>query len=287
MQPVISPSAIPVGHMVVWANGTLYEDPRDAMITATDHGFVAGDGVFETMRVTQEGPFAVQRHLNRLSRSAAVLGLPAPDHSRIHAAIDAALAGQAIGHGRLRITYTGGPGPLGSQPAYGPPALVVAVEATEPPAPSTAVMTVPWTRNEHGALAGVKSTSYAENVRALAFATSRGATEGIFLNTAGNVCEGSGANIIFVVNGTVITPPLGSGPLAGITREVILEWCEVEERDLPLAEAKAADEVFITSSLRDVQAVHRWDEMSCAPSHPVTDQVAATFAKQSLSNLDP
>jgi branched-chain amino acid aminotransferase len=287
MQPVISPPAARVGHIVVWVNGTLYDDPRDAMVTATDHGLVAGDGVFEAMRVTQEGPFAVQRHLNRLSRSAAAVGLPAPDHSRIRAIIDIVLAGRAINRGRLRITYTGGPGPLGSQPAYGPPTLVVAVEATEPPAPSTAIMTVPWTRNERGALAGVKSTSYAENVRALAHATGRGATEGIFLNTAGNVCEGTGANIFFVVSGTVITPPLSSGPLAGITREVILEWCEVEERDLTLAEAKAADEVFITSSLRDVQAVYRWDDMSCALSHPVTDRVAETFAKQSISSLDP
>jgi branched-chain amino acid aminotransferase len=284
---VISPSATPIGHIVVWANDMLYDDFRDAKIVATDHGLVAGDGVFEAMRVTQDGPFAVQRHLNRLSRSAAALGLPPPDHARIRAAIDAVLGGQVISHGRLRITYTGGPGPLGSHSAYGPPTLVVAVEVTEPPPPSTTIITAPWTRNERGALSGVKSTSYAENVRALALATSKGATEAIFLNTAGNVCEGTGTNIFFVIDGTVLTPPLSSGPLAGITREVILEWCDVEERDLTLADAKAADEVFVTSSLRDVQAVHRWDALSCSLSHPLTDQVAATFAKQSFANLDP
>ncbi len=284
---MISPSAAPTGHMVVWANGTLYDDPQDAKVVVNDHGLVAGDGVFEAMRVTQEGPFAVQRHLNRLSRSAAALGMLAPDHSRIRGAIADVLDGCKIKHGRLRITYTGGPGPLSSQHAYGPPTLIVAVEATDPPPAGTAIVTAPWSRNEHGALTGVKSTSYAENVRTLAFATRGGASEAIFLNTAGNVCEGTGTNIFFVVNGTVITPPLSSGPLAGITREVILEWCDVEERDLTLADAKAADEVFLTSSLRDVQAVYRWDEMSCSLSHPVIDHIAATFRKQSSADLDP
>ena len=287
MQFLTSPSAASVGHRAVWANGRLYDDPAEARVVVTDHGLVAGAGVFETMRVTDEGPFAVQRHLNRLSRSASALGMPPPDHARIRAAVDAVLDGQVMSRGRLRITYTGGPGPLSSAPAYGPPTLVVAVEATDFPVASTAIVTAPWTRNEHGALSGVKSTSYAENVRGLAYASSRSATEAIFPNTAGNVCEGTGTNIFMVFGGRVVTPPLGAGPLAGITREVILEWCEVEERDVTLAQAKAADEVFLTSSLRDVQAVHSWDEMSYSQSHPVTDQVSDTFARNSLANLDP
>jgi len=287
MQPVTSPSPASVGYLAVWANGTLYDDPADAKVVATDHGLVAGDGVFEALRVTDEGPFAVQRHLNRLSRSASALGLPPPDHARIRAAVDAVLDGQVMSRGRLRITYTGGHGPLSSHPAYGPPTLVVAAEATDMPLASTAIVTAPWTRNEHGALSGVKSTSYAENVRGLAHASSQGAAEAIFPNTAGNVCEGTGTNIFMVFGGRVVTPPLSAGPLAGITREVILEWCEVQERDVTLAEAKAADEVFLSSSLRDVQPVHRWDEMSYSQSHPVTDQVAETFARQSLANLDP
>ena len=273
--------------MAVWANGTLYDDPAEARVVATDHGLVAGDGVFEVMKVTDEGPFAVQRHLNRLSRSASALRLPPPDHACIRAAVDAVLNGQVMSRGRLRITYTGGPGPLSSDQAYGPPTLVVAVEATDFPLASTAIVTAPWTRNEHGALSGVKSTSYAENVRGLAYASGQGATEAIFRNTAGNVCEGTGTNIFMVFGGRVMTPPLSAGPLAGITREVILEWCEVEERDVTPAMAKAADEVFLTSSLRDVQAVRQWDEINYSQSHPVTDQLAETFATKSLANLDP
>jgi branched-chain amino acid aminotransferase len=160
-----------------------YQSPNDATVPASDHGLVAGNGVFETLKVTHAGPFAVQRHLDRLSRSAAAMGLPTPAHPRIRAAIEEVLDGREFDHGRLRITYTGGLGPLSSAAPYGPPTLVVAAEPAELPAASTAIVTAPWTRNEHGALSGVKSTSYAENVRSLAYASSRRATEAIFLNT--------------------------------------------------------------------------------------------------------
>src|SRR5918994_4293824 len=181
-----------VQRVKVWVNGVRYDNRSDATISATDHGVVVGNGVFEALKVTDVGPFAVQRHLNRLSRSAAAMGLPAPDHARIRAAIEQVLEGREFDHGRLRITYTGGLGPLSSSAAYGPPTLVVAAGPAGLPAAFTAVVTAPWTRNEHGALSGVKATSYAENVRGLAYASSRGATEAIFPNTARNVSEGTG-----------------------------------------------------------------------------------------------
>ena len=274
-------------HLSVCVNGVRYENQGAATVPATDHGLVVGDGVFEALKVTRAGPFAVQRHLNRLSRSAAAMGLPAPDHARIRVAIEQVLDGREFDHGRLRITYTGGLGPLSSSAAYGPPTLVVAAGPAELPAAFTSIVTAPWTRNEHGALSGVKSTSYAENVRALAYATKRRASEAIFLNTEGNVCEGTGTNIFVVMDGTIVTPPLSSGPLAGITREVIMDWCDVEERDFTLTEAMAAEEVFITSSLRDVQAVHRWDETDLRTFHPMTDHIATAFAERSSAVIDP
>jgi len=285
----IQNSAAPTSaqHLSVWVNGVRYESQSAATVPATDHGLVVGDGVFEALKVTHAGPFAVQRHLNRLSRSAAAMGLPAPDHARIRAAIEEVLDGREFDHGRLRITYTGGLGPLSSSAAYGPPTLVVAAGPAELPAAFTSIVTAPWTRNEHGALSGVKSTSYAENVRTLAYATRRRATEAIFLNTEGNVCEGTGTNIFVVMDGTILTPPLSSGPLAGITREVIMDWCDVEERDFTLTEAMAAEEVFITSSLRDVQAVHRWDETDLRTFHPMTDHIATAFAERSSAVIDP
>jgi branched-chain amino acid aminotransferase len=271
----------------IWLNGAVCDDPSQAMIPASDHGLLVGDGVFETLKVTERGAFAVRRHLNRLSRSAAALHLPPPDHLRIREAIDAVVDSRDFPRGKLRITYTGGRGPLGSEAAYGPPTLLVALAPADPAAPITSIVTAPWTRNERGALAGVKSTSYAENVRTLGYAAERQASEAIFLNTAGHVCEGTGTNIFLVFGDTIVTPPLSSGPLAGITRELIMEWSPVEERDLTVEEAKRADEVFITSSMRDVQGIERWDDLIFSPARPITEAVVTGFAERSQADLDP
>jgi branched-chain amino acid aminotransferase len=275
------------GQLTIWLNGRLYDDPQQATVAGIDHGLIVGDGVFETLKVTEHGAFALRRHLARLTRSAAALGLPAPDHGEIREAVDAVLDGRDLLRGRLRITYTGGPGPLGSEAAYGPPSLIIMLVPAEPAPQLTSIVTAPWTRNEHGALAGVKSTSYAENVRGLGYATNRGASEAIFRNTAGHICEGTGTNIFMVFGDKVITPPLSSGPLAGITRELIMEWTAVEQRDLTLAEARLADEVFITSSMRDVQGVERWDDQAFSGATTVTRAVATAFAERSEADLDP
>ena len=286
MRSLIVDQPVRATSLRVWANGRLYDDPEQATVGVTDHGLVVGDGVFEALKVTAEGPFALRRHLERMDRSAAAMGLPPADHALIRGAIKELLDGQEIELAKIRITYTGGRGPLGSQAAYGPQTLIVALDAAEPPAPSTVVVTAPWSRNEHGALAGVKSTSYAENVRVLAYATQQGASEALLLNTSGHLCEGTGSNVFVVLGGRVVTPSLAAGALAGITRELVLEWTDVEERDLTLEEAQSADEVFLTSSLRDVQPVRRWDDVSF-DAHPVTDAVARTFAERSGADLDP
>jgi branched-chain amino acid aminotransferase len=275
------------GQLRIWLNGRLFDDPHQATVAGTDHGLVVGDGVFETLKVTERGAFAVRRHLNRLNRSASALGLPEPDHGGIREAIDAVLDGRDFPRGKLRITYTGGRGPLGSEAAYGPPTVIIVLAPVDASPRLTSIVTAPWTRNEHGALAGVKSTSYAENVRGLGYAANHNASEAIFLNTAGHVCEGTGTNIFMVFGDTVITPPLRSGPLAGITRELIMEWSTVEQGDLTLDEARRADEVFITSSMRDVQGVERWDDQTFSPAHRVTRAVAASFAERSEADLDP
>ena len=93
----------------------------------------------------------------------------------------------------------------------------------------------PWPRNERGALAGVKTTSYAENVVALSYARQQGAAEAIFGNLAGNLCEGSGTNVFVVAGGRLVTPPLSAGCLAGVTRGLVIEWAGAVEEDLPLS----------------------------------------------------
>lgn len=273
----------------IWIDGTVFSDPSQARVAATDHGLVVGDGVFEALKVTAEGPFTVGRHLDRLTRSARAMGLQEPDHAVVREAIAAVLADRTYVDGKIRITYTGGRGPLGSQAPFGPPTLVVASDTRALSEPSVAIVTAPWSRNENGALAGVKSTSYGENVLALAYAAERGAAEAILLNTAGNVCEGTGSNIFCVFGSEIITAPLSAGPLAGITRDLVLKWCDVTESDLTLTEAQSADEVFITSSLRDVQAVHRWDAVDFSPdaTGPRTREVAELFARRSGDSLEP
>ena len=258
------------------------------MLSATDHGLVVGNGSSRSLKVTPaRRVFGVSRHLARLTRSARALRLPEPDHDTVREGIAAVTEGQHFELGKIRITYTGGIGPLGSEPPSGPATLIVAADIAQRRPETTRVVTSPWTRNERGALAGVKSTSYAENVRALADAHAQDASEAILLNTVGNVCEGTGSNVFCVFGDRIVTPPLSAGPLAGITRELLLEWADVVEADLAPAEAMAADEVFLTSSLRDVQAVASWDAQSWASPGPHTRRLITLFAQRAGANLDP
>lgn len=272
--------------MLAWCNGSLVEPTRPAL-APLDHGITVGDGVFEAIKVTNGEPFALTRHLHRLSRSAVGLGLPAPDEQRVRAAIAEVLGQEHIPLGRIRITYTGGIGPLGSDRATGEPSLLVLLTVSETAAPTTKAVTVPWTRNERGALAGLKTTSYAENVMALDYAKQRGASEAIFANTQGQLCEGTGTNVFCVVNGQVATPPLTSGCLAGITRELVLEWCDVVERDLTMEELATADEVFLTSTTRDVQGLHELDGRVFGAEQLVTEQIRHVWQTMEPKNIDP
>ncbi|MCI3244346.1 aminotransferase class IV [Streptomyces spinosisporus] len=273
--------------MKIWLDGGL-QDIESARVSVFDHGLTVGDGIFETVKAVDGRPFALTRHLDRLTRSARGLGLPDPDLDEVRRACAAVLDANPMPYGRLRITYTGGHGPLGSDRGEHGPTLVVALgEATRRP-DSTAVITVPWTRNERGALTGLKTTSYAENVVALARAHQQGASEALFANTAGQLCEGTGSNVFVVLDGEIHTPPVASGCLAGITRALVVEWTGAKETDLPLDVLERADEVFLTSSLRDIQAVHRVDgrELPGTPG-PVTAKAVRVSDERSADDQDP
>ena len=144
--------------MRAWLNGDLLTDPTQGAVAVTDHGFTVGDGVFEAVKTLAGRPFALTRHLQRLERSAAGLGLPAPDLDAVRRGVEAVLEGegQDAPIGRLRITYSAGPHPMGSGRGGGPPTLVVAWSAIAFAARETTVVTVPWTRNEHGATADLQ-----------------------------------------------------------------------------------------------------------------------------------
>lgn len=278
--------------MRAWLNGKLLESPDEPALSVLDHGLVVGDGVFETVAVTDGRPFALTRHLERLARSAEGLGIPRPDLGLVREGVAASIDGQELPFGRVRITVTSGRGPLGSPRGDHGLTHVVVAEPAEKPPPVTSIVTVPWTRNERGALAGLKTTSYAENAKMVETARAAGASEAVMANTQGLLCEGTGSNVMYVLDGVLVTPTLGSGCLAGITRALALEWLadelEVVERDAPLEVLPEAEEVVLVGTTRDIQAVSHVDgrAVAAAPG-PVTRHAQAVWAREAAKTSDP
>ncbi len=280
--------------MKVWIAGAGHGrgavvDEAEARIPVADHGITVGDGVFETVRARHGRPFALTRHLRRLARSAEGLGMETPDLDLVAEGVGLAIAANPeLTDARVRVTVTDGAGPLGSERAAGEQTLIVALGPFLPIAPHTVVALAPWPRNEFGALAGLKTTSYADNVLALAHAKARGASEAVFRNVSGNLCEGTGSNVFVVLDGRLVTPPLSAGPLAGITRELVLEWYGGEEEDVPMERLPEASEVFLTSTGRDVQPVLAIDDLKVSQGPgPVTLEAMKVFAERSADDLDP
>ncbi|PVU81132.1 aminotransferase IV [Cellulomonas sp. WB94] len=285
--------------IVIWADGRLC-GPGDPVVTAVDHGLTVGDGIFETCSVADGHAFALTRHLRRLARSARGLGLTDPDEDAIRAGVEAVLAAAGPDVGRVRITVTAGPGPLGSNRAEPGTARQTVLVLAGPVVRSAVarVVRVPWVRNERSAVAGLKTTSYAENVVALAQAYRRGADEALLANTVGELCEGTGSNVLVERGGELVTPGLASGCLAGITRELLLEWAA--EDGLPVREARAGELPFevldavaagtghlsLSGSIRNVVPVVSLDERDVVPGE-LSLAARHLFETRSAENVDP
>lgn len=278
--------------MMVWlskAESRGLVDSTAAHINPFDHGLTVGDGVFETLRVSKGQPFALTRHLERLARSAQVLGLPSVDPEEVRRGVHEVVRANGDGSmlGRLRITVTSGEGPLASDRADSEPTVVIALVPMNPwPATTTAIFT-PWRRNENSPIVGAKSTSYAENVVALAWARECGYSEGLFTSTSGLVSEGTGSNVFIVRDGEVLTPPLSTGCLAGITRELVIEWCGATVGEFTRDECLSADEVFLTSSTRDVHPVVQLNDRHWTRPGPLTQSLVGEFRARSSAEIDP
>jgi branched-chain amino acid aminotransferase len=275
----------------VWLDGRLL-DEEAARLSIWDHGFLVGDGVFETLRVYGGQPFALAEHLERLSESAVEMRIPPPVAEELEAAAREVLEANDLGEARLRITVTSGTGPAGlARGSARPTVLVVALPVTPWPPASTAVISQ-VRRNAESPLAGVKTTSLAESVIAFAEARDSGADEALLLNTAGDLCEATTANVFVVRGGVVQTPSLESGCLAGITRDHVLRLCidngiEAHERRLPAALLAEADEAFLTSSTREVQPLVAVDGRSIGAGEPglLTRGLAAAYAAMVAARL--
>lgn len=271
----------------VWLNDELV-DAQKATVSVFDHGFTVGDGAFETLKVVNTQPVALTRHIKRLVHSLNTIGIEFDKEDLLKKAINEVIsANKSLGEVmRMRITYTSGVGPLGSDRTKDNFTLVVAV-SPESIWPDTAlVITVSDPRNDKSILAGSKTTSYAQNAALLSVAKKQGAHEAIMPNTKGELCEGTGSNIFVVKDGQVMTPPLSGGCLGGITRALVIKWFDVKEVDLPMSVLRDVDEAFLTSSTRDIQPISNIDDRVLNAPGPIASKMRKEFIEKLSQNYD-
>lgn len=276
----------------VWINGSLV--PADeATVSVYDRGFTSGDGVFETLKVVNGVPFAITRHLKRLTESAHIIGFPPPSDSILRRAVDETVeSNQArLGDlGRLRITLTAGrPRATGSVPTRDDSGLTLVLTA-DPQAHHPAelnVISVPWPHNERGPLVGAKTTSYADNLAVLEQVRQKGADEALVSDTQGRICEATTANVILGVSGRLVTPTLKTGCLGGVTRSLLLEWGIVEEQDVLASDLGSVSEMLLSSSTRNLIPVSRCDSHIYPAPGPLGEKAMKDFAVRAASDLDP
>ncbi len=257
---------------VVMIDGAIFA-PEDAKVSVFDRGFLYGDAVFEVLRTYRGVPFALDEHLARLRRSAerVLIALPVDDQT-LRAEVERAVLASGNDESYVRVVVTRGSGPLSLDPDTAKdPLRVVLVESVVPPARAAyddgvgAVLVHTRRAVDDTAAAGAKVSNYLANVLAVREAKARGAHEALIVDGRGYVVEGASSNVFVVRGGRVATPPENAGILAGITRaRVILAAADLgiplEERELSIAEVLGADEVFITSSIRELLPVVRVDD---------------------------
>lgn len=276
---------------VVWLDGA-FRHPDEAVVSVFDHGFTLGDGVFETVLVRAGAPVALEPHLVRLAATTAVLGIDPGLGAEefVAVCVEAAARWNVAGGGaagRLRITVTGGPGPSGAVRGPGPATVAITCGAVAPAAGSVTAVRVPWRVNERAPTAGMKTTSYADNVAVLAAVRAHGADEALLANTADELCEATTANVFVVVDDELLTPSLGSGCLPGVTRALVLaSGCGASEADLDYDALDEATEVFLTSSLRGVQAVRSVDDRDLGDVPGPHTTAAAAAYEALLADID-
>jgi len=239
----------------------------EATIPAADDGLLRGDGVFEVIRLYAGRPFALTEHLDRLERSAAAIELPLR-REPFEEEISALLAEFGEHEGQLRLIVTRGGRRLAfteNLPAY---------------ASSESITVATVTYSPTTILNGVKSLSYAANMQATRLATARGADEALLVRPDGIVLEAPTSTIFWATaDGRLRTPSLDVGILASITRDRLVRELEVEEGSFALEDLQAADEAFLASTVREVQAISAVNETNlpkCIGSF--TQQAAEKFA---------
>lgn len=268
-------------------------DPEEARVSVFDRGFLYGDSVYEVLRTYSGRPFALDLHLERLARSAASIAMDLPVGLGVLAQeIALGLESAANPESYIRVVVTRGAGEIGLDPALAEnPRRVVIVRPLVSPDPAlyaggASVALVGPTRTAAegaGARGNPKTGNYLPNIMALRHAKQKGAYEALLVDSSGHVIEGSSSNVFVVEHGVVRTPPV-SGILEGITRRHVLEVARAAgiptvEVDLPRSAITGADEVFITSTIREIVPVTRVDGQPVGGGRPgpVTGRIALGF----------
>ena len=242
-------------------------------VSMEDHGVTVGDGIFESMRVTQYGVFALTRHLARLQYAANLVGIEIPPNSSMTGAISevvAKLHNSGVMDGRLRLTVTSGIGPAGVLRGANINWFITAAAIPNSSAPAK-IMTSRVVRNEHSIVSEIKTLSYIENVIALNEAVANGFDEAMLLNTKGEIAETATCNLLFDLDGKLVTPKLTSGVLRGITREILLAEFDVTEGTVMPADLNRCAGAALLSSIRGVQHISHIDQHGIAGSAQIAE----------------
>lgn len=277
----------------VLINGVL-SDGADARVPVFDRGFLYGDSVFEVMRTYGGVPFAEHEHLERLRRSASrlLIEVPVPSET-LHSEIGQALVAAGNEESYVRVMVTRGTGPLTYDPTTARDPLRVVIVTELPIQPRSLyeegveVVCLRASRpTEDPRAAGAKASNYLSNLLAVHEAKQRGGYEAILLDPQGLVLEGASSNVFVVKHGHVRTPRLDAGILAGITRATVIaaagvERIRIEEAELFPSDLYDADEVFITSSIRELVPVVRVDGRPVGSGRPgpVARKLHAAFRR--------
>jgi branched-chain amino acid aminotransferase len=253
----------------------------DAKVSVFDRGYLYGDSVFEAMRTYGGKPFRGREHLERLARSCQLLRMSLPIAiEALDQRVARAIAATGFAECYLRIGVTRGVAPLGLplSLAERPSVLIYALELNLPdPSIYREGIAVGLVHAPHGTgrspAAGAKATNYLASLLALDDVRQRGCQEAIILGGSGEVLEGTTSNVFLVQGGELHTPSLSTGILEGITRRTVLEVAKqagvsCHERELTVAELRAAQEVFVTSSIREIVPVVRVDDAVIANGKP-------------------
>jgi len=266
----------------VFVNGRI-TDAANATVPVFDHGFLYGEGVYETLRTYHRIPFLFDRHAARLRHSAALMALPVPfEDEALLADMERTMAAHLgdLREAYIRVLLTRGVGELTYNPAATPvPTVVIIVKPFAPPPAATftrgiRLSLVSVRRNHPLALnPTIKSNNLINNALAMQEALRSGAEEALMRNQQGELVECSQSNFFVVRGGAVLTPPLAAGLLPGITRAFVMELAEelglqAHEARLTPDDLRTADEAFITGTTREITPVVRVDDLAIGSGEP-------------------